>query len=216
MNAESLNHLPIFLKPEYLCRSANTKVFDLPTSGYVLKADLSVAKKSPSPSIFDVLTFIKNMKEREQIAMTSFPASVFAPREHHFIAEGENGIPTAFRIQKKVIGKRVMDIPVADMSKGQKNALGSLFWNGFKSVLQGTYLDLVGSTGDESYSRWKYIKRSLTPLANSSNILIADDGAVAWIDVKSSQIPSSPKWLVWKAIWATGYLKDGIRLKVGV
>lgn len=209
MVLETLRNLPLSVSANFLDRSKGTLVFDLPTSEFVLKMDLSVRQKFPVPPVGRVATFIENQIKKEGVALKAVPSGVLAPPEHHFIAADNDGIPTAFRIQKRVRGTRLSDVELRTLSVDQKKALAQLFWNGFKfNVRDGVNLDLVGTTPNTSHGKRVNLMRCLNPLANSVNILLTEDGVIAWVDVKSKPIPTTYKDSKARILKAAGYLKD--------
>lgn len=164
--------------------------------GLVLKEDLEASRLPRQPNESDQeyysrrseFCFIRIRRElkNEKEARSAIPeeANVLKPKEHHFIAAGSDGYPSPFRIQKRMQGKMLKDVPSEKLEE-HRDDLDSLIKASVKNFLNnGHLLDLVGCIDGENKSVIKGIKKYLSPFQNSANIFLTDDNEIAIVDIK--------------------------------
>lgn len=205
--------LPIAEIGRKVGESARSIVVEIPDTEQVLKADKRIYFLERNPGESDTeyrqkrldacMNYITKELTKERKAKKYLPEDMIAPTESHFIADGDDGFPAPFRIQKKVEGELLKNVPISELGPVQESEITALLAASLKCYEDtGYYLDIIGSSTESEYQRFRHLRKSLSPLKESVNIVLTKDGRIALVDVKlahSSRVRDLLKYLILKA-----------------
>lgn len=137
---------------------------------------------------------IKSARE-EEAAVIEFISQkvpeIKMPKEEWFIFAADDGSPLSGRIQEEIEGTRLKDFGLENLNNQQVDILKRLLQANVECYKQkGRNLDIYGSSTDEE----RYFKvRQLVfgMLRHSVNLLVADDGNIALVDLRFANMGKS-------------------------
>jgi len=158
---------------------------ELQKVGFLKKKPLETDDQYGRRRLERSVEIIKEEKRLADIAKDFIPSEVLTYPESYFVAKGNDGFPTPFKVQELSKGKTLRELGTKIMEKEVKNAMDLLVHASVICFLKtGKVFDIVGCVSGDRDIPLEEVVRHLHPMKYSTNVLVTEELRLAFIDAR--------------------------------